>query len=426
MAYNLSLILRKGNFKNVLQDKLFINAAFLFLITVVNSLGGFLFWTLAARSTPSSNIGVASSVITTSVLISTLSGLGLGLGFIRFFRESENPNGLFVVLFGITLTSSGIISLLFLYFLQILAPSIHPYFTSYGNYIYFITLTIMISFTNLLLNVFTGYRSAIFGFIQVAVMNIIRIAFLLTENVRGNLGIAKITTLAFFFSTMFGLVIFAVKLSVANSSGQRTNRGLMCQLISYSLVNQVASVFINLPIVIFPILILRMLGESSSAYSYIAWTISLLIAAPGIALGSSALSECVNAPEKTHTILRRSLVYSILITVPLAIIIGVCAPLILSLFGKEYAEFSTQLLRVLSITSIFVGINGIFYSYFRIKSMYVEIILTSFIMCFISLFFTITMASDLGISSSGIGYLIAQLSVLLITAIIVYRKEGKI
>ena len=73
-------------------DSLFRNAVFLMSSTAIMSVLGFVFWIFVAHLYSPEQIGVASALISITLLISNLSFLGLGSGFLRFLPGSAKPS----------------------------------------------------------------------------------------------------------------------------------------------------------------------------------------------------------------------------------------------------------------------------------------------------------------------------------------------
>lgn len=413
---------QNGGLKSILQDSLFQNASYLFFTTVVNSIGGFVFWTLTARSVAPDQVGIASSTISTIVFVANVSGFGLGFGYIRFLRESPASKQLFYFLVLLTTGLSLVAGATFLVLMPALSPGLYQHITGFWIRLDVLLLVIALANSNLLLNFFIAQRAAGFGFIQIVLFNFIRIVSLLLMEMATSKEIVTITTVAFIIANITTFLVFVPRFRDENTSGKHPNQNLIIQILSYSFANHIASLFIDLPIMLFPLLVLEILGESSSAYIYMAWTISLFISAPGIALASSALTESCHTPARTREILLRSLAYSISVTVPMALMIGIGAHLFLSIFGQDYIENATSLLRILAITAPIVGINGILYSYLRSKSMHAELISISFSVSVMAFLLASAMMRSIGIVASGYGYFLSQILGLFL-AILLIRKR---
>ena len=80
----------KEELKTRLFSSLFRNAYYLIASAVISSIGGTVFWIMAARFYSPADVGLAGSLISVIVLISTFSNLGMGFGLIRFLPTAEN------------------------------------------------------------------------------------------------------------------------------------------------------------------------------------------------------------------------------------------------------------------------------------------------------------------------------------------------
>jgi O-antigen/teichoic acid export membrane protein len=67
---------------NYIKDPLHKNALFLIATTAIAAIFGFFFWTIAARLFPVADVGHATALISAVSLLTSFSGLGLGIGLI--------------------------------------------------------------------------------------------------------------------------------------------------------------------------------------------------------------------------------------------------------------------------------------------------------------------------------------------------------
>ena len=71
---------------------LFRNAFNLMLSSGIISLFGFVFWIIVARSYSSHDVGIATTLISSALLISLLGQAGFDTTFIRFLPKAKNKN----------------------------------------------------------------------------------------------------------------------------------------------------------------------------------------------------------------------------------------------------------------------------------------------------------------------------------------------
>ena len=70
--------------KKYYREPLYRNSFAIMLNAIFSSFFGLLFWIVAARTMPSTTIGLATAAISAAMLVFTLSRLGLDTGLTRF------------------------------------------------------------------------------------------------------------------------------------------------------------------------------------------------------------------------------------------------------------------------------------------------------------------------------------------------------
>ena len=91
-VYKLYLIMQEKTQKLTFKNVLFLNSFYLILATGITSILGFIFWTVVARSFRSDIVGLATTLLSISGLISLWSLLGFDTVFVRFLAKSKHRN----------------------------------------------------------------------------------------------------------------------------------------------------------------------------------------------------------------------------------------------------------------------------------------------------------------------------------------------
>ncbi len=101
-----------------------------------------------------------------------------------------------------------------------------------------------------------------------------------------------------------------------------------------------------------PILVLSMTGAAASAQYQMAWTISYTLYLVGRHMGAAMQSEVGRHPEKRRALYAATLVYTLLLVVPAALVAVLFAPQIMLLFGENYVAEGAPLLRLFALSVI--------------------------------------------------------------------------
>ena len=108
------------------KDPLHKNAIYLMMNHLVTSGLGFIFWMIVARYYPPEEVGLASVIISSMLLIAILGNLGFGIGLIRFLPNAKikDANEMINSCFTISGIFTSVLILIFLLGLNIWSPGL--------------------------------------------------------------------------------------------------------------------------------------------------------------------------------------------------------------------------------------------------------------------------------------------------------------
>lgn len=236
--------------KNHLNVSLYKNSYYLMGNSLVNAGIGFFFWILAARLYNPSEIGLGSAIVSAMALLYTLSILGFDIGLIRYLPEEKNKVQMINSVFIITGATALIISLIFIWGIEIWSPSLIILKTNWIYMIIFMTFTIFTSFYFLQTSIFVALRRSKYVLVQ-SIPNIFKIFILPMLVGLGALGV--------YFSFGFASVlIFFIANKLIHRSYEPCKLKFQLriksikEMFSYSVKNYVSNVLTNLPTFILP------------------------------------------------------------------------------------------------------------------------------------------------------------------------------
>jgi O-antigen/teichoic acid export membrane protein len=103
-------------------------------------------------------------------------------------------------------------------------------------------------------------------------------------------------------------------------------------------------------------LVLALEGPESAAYFGIAWTAASLVFQTSGVIGRSALAQMVQAgPQGTASAIRKGAAQNAWVAAPLALAVGLLAPLLLGVFGPAYAREGAVALAILCASTLAVA-----------------------------------------------------------------------
>lgn len=178
-------------------------------------------------------------------------------------------------------------------------------------------------------------------------------------------------------------------------------------MMHFSLGNYVVSVFNGLPALALPILITATLGPTASGYYYIDFLIiSLLFVIPSAA-SNSFFAEGAQRDASLRTIIVAVVKITYALLIPAMFIIIFFGPFILTILGKNYGTEGSSLLRILTVSGIFVGFNNLCGSLLNLHHKIKELMIVNIVGVALVLS-SVALCLKFGLNGIGYGWFIGQ------------------
>lgn len=435
MGMRRRLIYLNNDFFNYLADRfnayksrhdrsLVLNAAYIWLANLLPGIFGVIFWWLASRFYSPSQVGLASATISAASLLALLSRLGLDISLIRFLPETNNQEKLLNSVFSFGFIVNVFVTGLYIFLIPVLSPKLHELTTNAYYSIGFFFLSNLSMVTAIMRAVYIGKRESKYSIWTSLIANIGRIIIIAWGSFLGAAGIVSAVLGGVALSVFAGFTSYLPGLIRGYKIRLMLNWNLISSIIIYSIGNSVADFVMLAPQTILPLMILNLLGETSSGHAYVALMIGSMLAGLGLALGRSAFAEGANRLNESQNILRNAALVGSLVTLPLAIITTFMAPWILSIFGQSYVIEATGLLRWVAISSPMTVLIQLFYTKLRINQNIKLLIGLSLFNVIVTLIISRVGLQGLGIPAVGIGVLSGNL--LTIQLIVYFYPKSKL
>ncbi|MFJ1708368.1 lipopolysaccharide biosynthesis protein [Kitasatospora sp. NPDC088346] len=316
---------------------------------------GALFWLLAARWFTAAAVGRSYALLSAAMLLATLGSLNLGDVLVRFL-PTAGVRGRWLVMrcYGVAAGTSAAVAVGFV----LLADRISPGLTDLREPLSAVLFVVATA----------GY--AVFVLQDGALTGLRRPGWVLAENlvfaVAKALGLALCAALAvaagILLSWAAGLalavalanaVLFARALPAArHSGGGAPDRGrprAMARYAAADYVGQLGQVAVSKSL---PLLVLARLGAEQTAYYSLAYLVTDTLYQAAYSMGQSLTVEGAAEPERLAEHARRMLWHTAALITPAAAVTVVAAPWILRLFGADYAEHGTTVLRLMALSAV--------------------------------------------------------------------------
>lgn len=402
------------------KDTLYSNSIYLILSTAIMAFFGFFFWIINARLFTSEQVGIATTLISIASIISSLSILGFNMGLIRYLPKSENKNSKINSCFTLDITVSIMLTIIFIFGINIFSPKL-SFLRS--NSIYGILLILFVATTSintLIESIFSAYRSSKYTLLKNFILSIVKIilpitlVFLGAFGIYASVGVANIVAIVFSILMLVRKFGYKYKLEV--------NPVIVKRIFSFSFGNYVAGFIAGLPAMILPIIITNRINPRSTAYYYMAMMIANLIFIIPQATTQSLFAEGSNSEDGLKVHISKSVRIISMILLPTVLIMVFAGKYILLFFGKDYSLEAFSLLRLLTLSSLFVAVNSVFGTILRVKGNIRGLIAASF-MNALTVFILSFVFINLELLGIGLAWIIGQISSLLVYYVIIKRRK---
>jgi O-antigen/teichoic acid export membrane protein len=347
-----------NNVIEIISNPLYRNSLFIASSKIVNAaIVGFLFWSIAAHLYSIEDIGVATALISSTMVIVTFSLLGLDIALIRYI-PSYNKDAVFSTSLWITIIITTLVSGLYLLLINVISPSI----AFIQNYSFlFILFTLLQLFVLITGRAYIGLNESKYFFIQNLLLAL-RIPLLLPLIFLNSMGIFLAVGIGFVITSIFTSLMLKKFIKIKFE----IDFPLLKKMFSFSIFNYFSNLFSTIPTYFMPILILNLLGAAAAAQYFIAFAIGsiILIIPDSISLSFFVQGSHTNIVTKRD--IKRVLINIFLILVPSVCFIFLFGDKLLGLFGKNYSS-AFNLLKLFALSSFFVAIFNLFISVQNIR-----------------------------------------------------------
>lgn len=340
----------RGRLRRHLDDQLFRTGYFLILGTGVTSLLGVAFWALAAHSYSAHQVGLNTAAISAMTLVSGVCSLGLSAVLIRYLPIAGTATRRVITgTYAITITLSLVVGLLVALASEIWSPSL-SFLHSGGWLVGFTLATAGTTIFTLQDSVLTGLRTARWIPLENSLYAMGKLVLLLAVS-------AALPTAGPFVAWNAPLLPAIIvinyliyrRLIPADKSFGALNRRTVFRMAAG---NYGANLFSLAGTMYLPVLVANRVSPTDAAYFYVPWLFSLSLQLVALNMMTALTVEAALDMESMRRLVRRTLAHSMKLVLPLVFVALVAAPYGLMIFGHEYSEVGTPLLRWLAIGTV--------------------------------------------------------------------------
>lgn len=339
-----------------LRDPLYRNGYALMLNTAITGGLGMIYWVLAARVYDSSEVGRNSALIAAMTLISALTQMNLAAVLIRFLaRAGQSTAKLILATYAISITFAAVAATVVLLIVGLVADETNALNVSWELGAWFVIATATWSIFCLQDAALTGLRRSTWVPVKNGIFGIAKIPLLFAfVPLFASAGIFASYTVPVVLSLLpFHYLIFKRFLGAHVKDTESIAQPLdIKQIRSFVAGDYLSSLFGQAMTTLIPVLVVAVLDADANAYFYIAQTIGLTLDLIAWNLANSMTAEAAGREHQTAELAKSVLRRTAGIVLPLALLTFLLAPYLLAIFGDEYRQEGTWLLRLLVLSSI--------------------------------------------------------------------------
>jgi O-antigen/teichoic acid export membrane protein len=335
------------------SEAIFRGSMDLLLNTVILAGFGFVFWAVAARTFPATDIGVASAISSASGLLSIVAALGLPNTMLRHLASTREARALAR---GVLLGVLALGSLLCLAFVLVVGPRLPAslHLREQGAGVWLLVALVVVSSSSAIVDAgLIAVRGTSALVVKGLVGSIAKVIALPLCQSLGATGVILALVIGAAISTLMG--VRALWRRLPPLEHHVSTVGIVRRYMAFSAGNYVGTVFGTLPMTVVPLIVVASCGTREAAWYVIAFMLVSFLNFIPATTSQVLFAEISRAPEAVWWHLRKGLqgIYSLL--VPCAIVVVVAGPYVLGIFGPDYRSGASSALRLLALSTLFTG-----------------------------------------------------------------------
>jgi len=365
----------KSLYDTVMKDPLYKNSIFLMLSTGVVAVLGFIAWLVCARLFSAHDVGLATTILSVMSIITSFSLLGLDSGLIRYLPDSTNRDNKINTCFTLVALVTIIISSIFLIGLEKFSPSLLFIKDNIFLAISFIFFMVISSLSSIIGSVFISFRASHFVLTKNSIFGVLRIALPFGLVAWGAYGIFSSYMIAMLAGFVTVFIILIVKFNYKPKFVFHDE--VIKRIGKFSFGNYLAGFIGGLALLLLPLIITNIINPTTTAYYFVAIQIANLLFVIPSSTTSSLFAEGSHDERQLKKKTKSAIKIISFLLIPAILAIVFFGQYILLAFGKEYSTEGFTFLKIMALSGIFVSINSVFGTVFKVKNKIKEIIIVN-------------------------------------------------
>ncbi|MEU6393718.1 exopolysaccharide Pel transporter PelG [Streptomyces sp. NPDC046939] len=390
------------------------------LNTVVSGVLGVGFWLAAAHYYTADAVGRGSAAIAAMKLLAGLTAVSLTGALARFLPVAGRATGRFVLrTYAWSASGVAFAAVVFLLTLDAWGPSyrfLHGPLPGLG----FVAAVVAWSLLTLQDGVLTGLRSALWVPVGNAVFSAVKLALLVAFAVAlpaTGVYVSWVAAIAFSLLPLGWLVLRRLVPRHVAATGDGAGAPPTAREVGRFLAGDSTGSLFSLAVVfLVPVIIASRVSSADNAYFYVAATVGATVNLLAVNMGASLTVEGSHDPARLAAHTRAALRRMARIMLPVCGALLLLAPYVLRVFGRDYAEAATPLLRLLAVGAALRVVMEIYFAVLRAQSRTSGLAWLQGLLCALVLGLTLLFLPPMGLTGAGVAEVCALAVVLAVAA----------
>ncbi|MER7579258.1 teichoic acid transporter [Kitasatospora sp. NPDC097691] len=334
---------------------------------VAAGLGAF-FWILATRYYSVEAVGRSYAALSAAMFLATLGSLNLGDALVRFVPAAgRHTRHLVLRCYAISAGCSALVAVGFLLLIPVVAPNLR-YLHSPVLAVSFVAATAGYAIFVLQDGALTGTRCTGWVLGENAVFAVAKAVLLATcAALAVGTGILVAWSVAMVISIALANVVLFRRAVPVHEAAADVDAEPPQRVLRWAGADYLGNLFSFASYSAVPLIVLAQLGPRGSAYYSLAFVIASTLFVATFSMGHSLVVEGARNPQRLAEYARRMLRHTGLLLVGAVVVIVVGAPWILGVFGAQYAEHGTAVLRLLTLCALPIAVTNVVIQVARVR-----------------------------------------------------------
>ncbi len=325
---------------------------------------GLVFWAAAARHYSVAELGRGSAAVSSAIMLATLSNLSLGGMYERFLPVAGRRAGRLLVA-GPLITTTLALALGGGFVL--LDPAANVLRTPAERLTFPVFVAVLALFA-LQDNVLTGLRGARWAAVKNLSHSVGKLALVIVLGVTAS-GFAIAVSWIAPAALAAAVVVVLVARSVRRDPTYAVEPALppRRELVTFFATTYGLTVVASLPPLVIPLIVVDRLGVESNGYFTMAWTLVTAVAMLMSVVAGPYVAEAAAEPDRLPASTRRFLLLLTGVALAGSLFLLVGAPLLLSLFGRDYGAQGRDLVQVMALAMLLSALPAFYGALARVR-----------------------------------------------------------